>query len=424
MPRYARSPRSSLRRIRVVEISTTLTPLKLQTIPIADARRIALAAQGFGTQRPKRADARHLRGVLDTLGLVQIDSVNVVTPAHYQVFFSRVGPYPRTLLDDLLYRRRHFTEQWAHEASIIPVETWPLLRHRMNSQDRRLRALGAYMEKHASYAARVLDEVRARGPLTAAEITEPDGSKGQRGKWWGWTHAKAALEGHFAFGALAIAERRQAGFARVYDLAERVLPDEHYRRELPAADARRELARKATRAMGIFTVKDLATYFQMPLADARAVNAELAELGEIREVRVEGWREPAYMRNDATRPKRIESAAILSPFDPVMWFRPRAERLFGFEYRIEIYTPAPKRRYGYYVLPFLHDERIVGRVDLKADRSEGVLRVLAAHREPHAPEDSATALAAELQQMARWLELDAVHVASKGNFARALRKYA
>jgi uncharacterized protein len=395
---------------------------QLETIPLADARRIALAAQGFDKLRPRRVDARHLRAVVDTLALVQIDSVNVVAPAHYQVFFSRLGAYTRSLLDDLLYTKRAFTEQWAHEASIIPVETWPLLRHRMNSSDRRLRALGEYMSKHTAYASRVLNEVRERGPLTAAEMSEPDGSRGKRGKWWGWTHAKAALEGHFAFGALAIAGRRQAGFARVYDLAERVLPDEHYRLEVDANDARLILARKATRALGVFTTKDLANYFNMPVADARSVLQQLIALGEVREVRVEGWRDSAYVREDAARPRQVERAAVLSPFDPVMWFRPRAERMFGFEYRIEVYTPAPKRRWGYYVLPFLHGERIVARIDLKADRAEGVLRVLAAHRESHAPDDTSLALATELQEMARWLELGEVHVAAKGNLARALRR--
>jgi len=397
---------------------------KPETISLPDARRVALAAQGFGAPRPRRPHARHLQAVVDRLALVQIDSVNVVTPAHYQVFFSRVGNYRRALLDELLYKRRAFTEQWAHEASIIPVATWPLLRHRMNPQDRRMRALGEYMKKNVSYAARVLEEVRERGPLTAADISEPDGTKGKRGKWWGWTHAKAALEGHFAFGAMAIAERRQAGFARVYDLVERVLPEEHVTREVAHDDARLELARQATRALGVFTRRDLGDYFRIPLAEVRVVLAELERLGEVREVRVEGWSDTAYLRVDAKRPRQIEAAAILSPFDPVVWFRPRTERLYDFHYRIEIYTPAPKRRYGYYVFPFLHNDRIVGRADLKADRAEGVLRVLATHKESHAPDDSAKALASELQRMAEWLELDDVHVANKGNFARVLRKYA
>lgn len=394
-----------------------------ETISLADARRIALAAQGFDKPRPRRADARHLHAVLDTLALVQIDSVNIVTPAHYQVFYSRVGPYRRSSLDDLLYRKRAFTEQWAHEASIIPVSTWPLLRHRMASLDRWRRRLDEYMRKYAAYAARVLDEVRARGPLAAGELTEPDGSKGRGGGWWGWTHAKIALEGHFARGALAIADRRQAGFARVYDLAERVLPHEHYRREVTESDARRELTRKATRALGIFTLRDLSDYFRIPQTVARPVLAELATLGEVREVRVEGWRDVAYVRTDAKAPKPIETATLLSPFDPVVWFRPRAERLFAFEYRIEIYTPAPKRRWGYYVLPYLLDDRIVGRIDLKADRAAGVLRVLAAHREPHASNDVAQRLGPELHQMAGWLGLDDVQVAKRGNLARTLVRH-
>ena len=233
--------------------------------------------------------------------------------------------------------------------------------------------------------------------------------------------AKATLEGHFARGNIAIAERRTAGFARAYDLAERVVPNEHNTRTLAREDAQRELVRLAARANGVATAKDLADYSRMAPREARQRVAELAAAGELLELRVEGWREPAFLHPDARVPRRIDAAALLSPFDPVIWFRPRAERLFGFDYRIEIYVPREKRKYGYYVLPFLLGDALVGRVDLKADRREGCLRVLGAYIEPAArPDDVAPALARELHLMARWLELDDVAVAKKGSLARAL----
>ena len=355
------------------------------------------------------------------IGLLQIDSVNVLLPAHYQVPFARLGAYSRSLLDDLVYTRREFTEQWAHEASILPVERWSLLRRLTDPADRRYRALAAFMSEHAEYAARVLAEVRDRGPLTAAELTEPDGSRGRAGQWWGWTKAKATLEGHFAFGRLAIAGRRTAGFARVYDLAERVIPAEHHARDVDPVEARRELVRHAVSALGVGTVADVSDYYRMPPRVTRQYLADLAAEGELREVRVEGWTEPAYLWAAARLPRRVDARSLLSPFDPVVWFRPRATRLFGFDYRIEIYVPRAQRRYGYYVLPFLLGESLVARVDLKADRAARRLLVLAAHAESHAERPIvAEALAAELRTMARWLDLDDVSVERRGDLARAL----
>jgi uncharacterized protein len=393
-----------------------------ESISLSDARRIALAAQGFDRPRPSgTVNAGHLRRLLRQIGLIQIDSVNVLLPAHYQVPFSRLGPYDRTRFDDLIYKDREFTEQWAHEASILPVEHWPLIRHHLGAHERRWRALAKFMDENADYATRVLEEVRARGPVAAGEVDEPDGTRARGGGWWGWTMAKATLEGHFSRGTIAIAERRTAGFARAYDLAERVVPNEHRARTLAREEAQRELIRLAARANGIATAADLTDYYRMAPREARQRVAELSAAGELREVRVEGWREPAYLHPDARTPRAINAAALLSPFDPVVWYRPRAERLFHFDYRIEIYVPREKRKYGYYVLPFLLGDRVVGRVDLKADRAGGCLRVQGAYVEGHAKADAVAApLADELRTMARWLGLADVSVARRGTLARAL----
>jgi uncharacterized protein YcaQ len=392
------------------------------SLSLSEARRIALAAQGFDRPRPARpVNAGHLRRLLRQIGLLQIDSVSVLLPAHYQVPFSRLGPYDRSRLDALIYREREFTEQWAHEASIVPIEHWPLIRHHLGPHERRWGALAKFMEEHADYAERVLHEIRTRGPVVAGDIDEPDGTRGRGGGWWGWTTAKATLEGHFARGTVAIAERRPAGFARAYDLAERVVPNEHRARTLLREDAQRELIRLAARALGIATAADLTDYYRMAPREARQRVTELASAGELRQVRVEGWRDPAYLHAGARIPRAIGAAALLSPFDPVVWYRPRAERLFDFDYRIEIYVPREKRKYGYYVLPFLLGERLVGRVDLKADRAAGCLRVLGSYVEAHAaPGAVAGPLASELRAMAGWLGLADVSVARRGSLARVL----
>ena len=391
------------------------------SLSIGEARRIALAAQGFDRPRPTTVNAGHLRRVIRQVGLLQIDSVSVLLPAHYQVPFSRLGAYDRARLDALIYRDREFTEQWAHEASILPVEHWPLIRHHLGPHERRWGALAQFMNANADYAARVLEEVRARGPVVAGEIAEPNGTRARGGGWWGWTMAKTTLEGHFARGAIAIAERRAAGFARAYDLAERVVPNDHHTRTFSREDAQRELVRLAARANGVATAKDIADYYRMAPREARQRVAELANAGELHEVRVEGWRDVAYLHPDARVPRTIPAAALLSPFDPVIWFRPRAERLFHFDYRIEIYVPKEKRKFGYYVLPFLLGDALVARVDLKADRAAGSLRVLGAFVEAHASaDDVAPPLARELRTMARWLELGDVSVAKRGSLARAL----
>jgi uncharacterized protein YcaQ len=388
-------------------------------LSLSEARRIALAAQGLDRPRPSSVDARHLRRTIRQLGLLQLDFVNVLVPAHYQVLFSRLGPYVRAGLDDLVYRRREFTEHWAHEASILPVESWPLLRHRMETHRVRPYGFETVLQRHADYVHWVLEEVRTRGPLTAGDLPEPAGMDRRIANAW-VTVPRAVLEAHFGRGVLAVAERRP-NFARAYDLAERVLPAEHHGRQLSRDEAQRELLRQAASAHGVGTASDLADYFRMSVHDARPRLAELVEAGELRSVRVEGWREPAYLHRQARLPSRIDTAALLSPFDPVVWYRPRAARLFAFDYRIEIFVPEAKRRWGYYVLPFLLGDRLVARVDLRADRNGRRLLVLAAYREEHAePGAVAPALAAELRTLANWLGLKAVVVERRGNLARPL----
>jgi len=390
-------------------------------VSLSDARRLALAAQGFDQPRPDRVTARHLAQVIRRLGLIQLDFVNVLVPAHYQVLFSRLGPYRRALLHDAVYRRGAFTEQWAHEASIVPMDTWPLLRHRRENHRVRPWGFERFLADHPAYVRRVVAAVRRRGALTAADLPPPARvARRIQGDAWVGTVPRATLEALFGRGSLAVADRRP-NFARVYDLAERVIPPEYHRRRVDQDDARRELLRRAARAQGVATAADLADYFRMSPREARPLVAELVEEGHLRAVRVEGWREPAYLAATAGAPRPLGSAALLSPFDPVIWHRPRAARLFGFDYRLEIYTPGPRRRWGYYVLPFLEGERIAARVDLKADRPGARLLVPAAYREPHAdPDTVAPALAAELRTLASWLELDDVVVASRGNLARAL----
>ena len=386
-----------------------------------EARRIALAAQGFDRPRPRgRVGAPALRRTIRQLGLLQMDFVNVLVPAHYVVPFSRLGPYDRALLDEVVYRGREFTEQWAHEASILPVETWPLLRHRMEAHRARPRGFDSFMEKNAGYVEQVLADVRARGPLSADDLPGPEGASRRIPGAWIGTVPRAVLEAHFGRGLLAVAERRP-NFARAFDLAERRLPPHHYARRSTHEESQRELLRLAARAHGVGTVADLADYYRMPVRVARGRLAELVTAGELREVRVEGWPEAAYLHPQAKRPPRIEAAALLSPFDPVVWYRPRTRRLFGFDFRLEIFVPRPKRRWGYYVLPFLLGDRLVARVDLKAERALRRLHVLAAYAEPRVrPGPVAEALATELKAMASWLKLDSIAVGRRGGLARSL----
>ena len=395
-------------------------------LSISAARRIALSAQGFAQPRPKRpASARQIAGVIRRLGLIQLDFVNVLIPAHYLVLFSRLGPHSRARFDDVAYASREFTEQWAHEASIVPVSTWPLLRHRMETHRVRPYGFEKAMAQHPEYAEWILEQVRLRGPVSAADfladqMPQPQAFSDRIGDSWSRTGQRAILEAHFGRGALAVTNRLP-NFSRTFDLAERVVPEPHHRKLVSREDSQRELLRLASQAHGVGTMRDLADYYRMSPGDARPRLAELVEAGDLQLARVEGWKETAYVHKDAGDHKPAATAALLSPFDPVVWFRPRAQRLFDFEYRIEIYTPEPARKWGYYCLPFLLGDRIVARVDLRADRKERFLTVAAAHLEPHAHGgETAAALIRELQSLAGWLGLDSIRVSRRGNLARLL----
>ncbi|MGP2493098.1 winged helix-turn-helix domain-containing protein [Mesorhizobium sp. PUT5] len=389
-------------------------------ISLATARRIALAAQGFSDPRPAgQPDRRHLARVLARTGLLQIDSVSAVVRAHYMPLYSRLGPYPLALLDAAAAgRRRSLFEYWAHEASLLPVTTWPLLRWRMERAGRgeeMYAGLAKFGRERAAYVEEIFRIVAERGPVAASDL---DGQKG-KGGWWGWSDAKHAFEWLFWAGRITTSHRR--GFERFYDLPERVLPAAVLDLPTPSpADAHRELLRIAARAHGIGTASCLRDYFRLSPADMKGRIEELVEEGELLPVRVEGWGKPAYLHRDARIPRKVAARALLAPFDPLVFERDRTERLFGFRYRIEIYTPAAKRQYGYYVLPFLLGERLAARVNLKADRPAGVLRIHAAYAEDGAPAETAVQLLEELKLMQSWLGLGRLEVTPAGDLGPAL----
>jgi uncharacterized protein YcaQ len=381
----------------------------------AQARRLALGAQGFTDPRPTgRIDRRHLRRVVSRMGLIQIDSVNVLVRSQELPLFARLGPHPRTLVDDAT-RAGELFEYWVHEACHVPIELHPLQRWAMEAHPRWAR-LRAWAARHADLVDGVRDRVRAHGPLVASDLEMREGPKGA---WWDWDDGKLALEHLFRTGEVA-AWRRPNDFARVYDLAERVIPaDVLALPAVPEAEAKKELLVRAARHHGVGTAKDLTDYHR--LSHTRALLAELVEEGRLEPVDVEGWSQPAFMHPDARVPRRVDARALLSPFDPVVWNRDRIERLFGFRYRIEIYVPAAKRQYGYYVLPFLLGDELVARVDLKADRAAARLLVQSAFGEPGVDDtEVAEALADELALMAGWLGLTEVEVAERGDLAGAL----
>eukprot|EP01030_Chromulinospumella_sphaerica_P011300 gene11300-11103_t len=390
------------------------------TLTAAQARRIALAAQGFAEPRPAQPSARHFRKTVERLGVVQIDSVNVVTRTHYLPKFSRLGDYARDTLETEAWGKRpSLFEYWGHEASLMPVATQPLLRWRMARAERGegvWTGLNRFRRERGDYIDNILAEIERRGPVTGGDFAT--GPRGQPG-WWSWSEGKRALEWLFWAGLITTKTRR--GFERVYDLTERTLPRAVIEMPTPTeADAQRELVRISARAMGVATRADLRDYFRLGVEDTKARVAELVEAGELTPVAIKGWDKPGYLWPAAKIPRRIHARALLSPFDNLIWFRERTERIFGVRIRLEIYTPAHKREHGYYVLPFLEGEAITARVDLKSDRKGGALLVQAAWREAEATAETPAALAAELKLMAGWLGLERVEVVGKGDLAQAL----
>jgi len=395
------------------------------SLSIAKSRRVALAAQGFTcSPRAEKVTWARMAPMIRRLNLLQIDSVNVLVRSHYLPLFSRLGAYAHATLDERSFgqKKRALFECWAHEASLLPLELHPLMRWRMA----RARAgngtygqMDRFGQEERRYLREVLGFVNRNGPTAASEL--PGGGK-SGGSWWGWSRGKLALETLFDQGLVTTATRQ--GFERLYDIPERVIPAEVLALETPAErDAIRQLLDLSGRALGIATETDLRDYFRLPVRDTKTALAELLEEGTLIPVNVEGWKPQAYLHKGAAIPRKAGGSALLSPFDPVVWERSRAERLFNFHYRIEIYTPAHKRKFGYYVLPFLHGDRIAGRVCLKADRQAGVLRANAIHHETHAdPQETAEALAGELRVMAQWLNLGSVEPGKTGNLAGALRK--
>ena len=397
--------------------------MKPARLSLAAARRVALAAQGLAAPRPAKGDLAGARRVVDRLQLIQIDSVNVLCRAQELPLWARLGAHPRDALPRLV-EKRELVEYWGHEASLLRAELHPLFRWRMEAAARGERVWGHVSRmgrERPDYIARILDEIRARGPLAASQL-EDAATHEKGGSWWGWTPPKVAAEWLFWTGRIA-ATHRLGSFERVYDVAERVLPRHVLDAPTPSPDdARKQLLRRAARALGVATAGDLADYFRIRRPQAKAPIAEPVEEGALVPVQVEGWREPAFVDPDAKTPRTATARTLVSPFDSLIWERARTERLFGFRYRIEIYTPAHKRVHGYYVLPFLMGDRLVARVDLKSDRDRGALAVPGAHAEAGVDRRAvAGALADELRALAAWLGLDRVVVGRKGDLAPALR---
>jgi uncharacterized protein YcaQ len=395
----------------------------------ADARRAALAALGLAERKPVRADIRHVRATAARLGAIQIDSVNVLARAHYLPTFSRYGPYPTAALDDLAHTRRELFEYWGHAACFLPMDAYPLMRWRMANQRENWASLS---RRQRDFIESVHREVTERGPLAAGELSR--GGK-STGPWWGWSNGKEALELLLSQGRVAIAGRRN--FERVYDIPERVIPaNVRHPSHPPAADAKKALLVRAARAMGVGTAKDIAQYFHIDAwwdrmspdgrrapASTQVLFDELLEDGRLQRVTVEGWKQPAYAVPGLRVPRTVDVRAIVSPFDPLMWERKWTKAVFDFDYQIEIYVPAPKRIYGYYVLPFVMGDRFAARADLKADRKTSTLIVHAAFvEEGRDPRSVAAALATELRSVATWLSLEKISVGRKGNVAALLRR--
>ena len=397
-----------------------------QSLSLSQARRIALAAQGFGNRKAGTIDTpanwRRARSAIQRMGLLQMDSINIIVRSHYMPIYSRVGPYDRQRLNDKAFhhKKRELFEYWAHEASLLPMEMHPLLRWRMARAERfegMWKGVAELCRQRRGYVELIHDRIRDTGPLSARDFNE--GGKG--GGMWNWHDGKTALEYLFWTGRITAHSRR--GFERMYDLPERVLPADILALPTPSEEeAQRELLRISARALGVATEADLRDYFRISAAHAKSRVAELVEQGDLETVTVEGWKQPAYLTPGAKLPRWVRGATVLTPFDPIVWERSRTERLFNFRYRIEIYTPAHKRQYGYYVLPFLLDGQLVARVDLKSDRQTSTLRVLGAFGEDVSEQTVvAHELALELRKFADWLGLDQLDVEDKGDLASGLK---
>lgn len=392
---------------------------------LKQARRLALAAQGFsGRQAPAQVKAAHLNRLIERLGVLQIDSVNAVVRSHYLPLFSRLGHYSPLILEQAAWsqgRRRSLFEYWGHEASLLPMALYPLMRWRM---ERAKLGQGIYSQmarfgrEQQATIERVLQSVEARGALGAGSLSTREE---RAGPWWDWSDEKHALEWLFAAGLVTVAGRR--GFERLYDLPERVIPGEILQQPaLSEAEAQRGLLLHSATALGVGTEKDLRDYFRLDPADSRSRLAELVEDGQLLACQVQGWKAPSFCLPDPKVPRKVPASALLSPFDSLIWERSRTERLFDFRYRLEIYTPQDKRVYGYYVLPFLHNEHIAARVDLRAERANGCLAVHAVHEEePGLGEEGMQALALNLAQMASWLGLERVQLNCQRPSAARLR---
>jgi hypothetical protein len=396
----------------------------VEKVSPALARRVALAAQGFGRARPPVVGTRQLNGLIDRLNVLQIDSVNVFERSHYLPVFARLGRYDKALLDRLTFEAKApHTEYWAHEAAFMRRDDWPLFRWRMQYYRQRYGGPDSWYERNRSTVEWLRAELSANGPLMAGEI-EHDANK-RTGPWWGWSDVKQALEYLFLFGEVAIAGRTR--FQRRYALVDDVLPATVLERQIETPDAVRELIRRSAVAHGIGTARDLGDYFRIKGAPALTAIRELEEAGELIPVSVPGWEragkpEKVWLHREARLPRRIEATALLSPFDPVVWFRERALRLFDFHYRIEIYVPPEKRSFGYYTMPLLIDDRVVGRIDLKNDRQAGILRVQSAWTEPGAPADTVERVVPVLREIAEWQGLGGFAVADWGDLAPALAR--
>jgi uncharacterized protein len=402
----------------------------MREMSAAMARRTALAAQGLSSAGPRAEKGASTRAVLKTIErtrLLQIDSVSVLVRAHYAPIFSRIGQYDRGVVDsaawtDTVRKPRKLVEYWAHEAALIPVEDWPLMRWRTELYEHgRWGGAATVLERNPTLIDDVLDVITDRGPSSAGEIERAleVEQPGRKGPWWDRSDVKVVCEQLFAAGRVSVGAR--AGFVRHYDLTERVIPQEVWEQRVSEADAVRELVRRSSRALGVATEPDLRDYYRLSQKQSKAAIVDLVEEGSLEPIEVRGWGAQAYRHTDAKTPRTISGATLLCPFDPMIFFRPRMERIFQFHYRIEIYTPEHKRVHGYYVWPMLLDGELVARVDLKGDRARSELQVLGAFVEGdrHAP-TIAAALIPVLHEMAEWLELDSIVIGERGDLVPAL----